>query len=308
MHPQLPPRPGQTPGMQFLKLCLLVFIGMILTIVVSCAIIIATQGIAIFTNPKALANIQTDVGLLRWLLVIQQIFVFAVPAFVFARTEGFSLQKFYDFKSPKITLLFFVFAIMCCSFPLLSLVTEWNASMHLPAFLKDLEAWMLEKENDAAKTTELLLEMKTVVVLLVNILVVAVTPAICEELIFRGALQGVFVRLIKNQHVAIWTTAIVFSAIHLQFFGFLPRMLLGAAFGYIYFWTKSIWYPIFAHFLNNGYAVVITYYFQKNNLPIKEADQVSIAWYGYIISAILTLALFKILKDRSAQKQSIENA
>ena len=134
-------------------------------------------------------------------------------------------------------------------------------------------------------------------------------PAICEEFIFRGAVQRVIFRLKSNPHVAIWLSAFIFSAIHFQFYGFLPRLLLGAAFGYIYFWTGSIWYAVFAHFLNNAYAVVVAFYLQANNKSISGADDMNLPWYGYVISAILTLVLFLQISNKSkveSQKLKVE--
>lgn len=133
-----------------------------------------------------------------------------------------------------------------------------------------------------------------------NILVIALLPAIAEELLFRGAVQRSFNRMFNNPHVAIWLAAFIFSAIHVQFFGFFPRMLLGAAFGYIYLWTGSIWYAMFAHFLNNAAAVCQAWYDQVHHIPLEQADNSSnFPWYGYVISLILTIFLFKYLKDKT---------
>ncbi len=187
--------------------------------------------------------------------------------------------------------------------PLMSWINETNQKMVLPDFLKGVEAWMRRMEDEGAKTTTALLKMKSIGDLLINLIVVALVPAICEEFLFRGGLQRTFLRWIKNPHVAIWISAIIFSAIHFQFYGFFPRLLLGAAFGYIYFWTKSLWYTIFAHFLNNGFAVGIAYYFQRNNMPINADEEIPVQWYGYIISAILTLALFKVIKDKTVKEE-----
>ena len=179
--------------------------------------------------------------------------------------------------------------------------------MTFPSTFKWLEKWMRELENQGEETTEAILKMNNIGGLFINLFVIAMIPAICEEFIFRGALQRVFIKMIRNPHVAIWIAAAIFSTIHFQFFGFFPRLFLGAAFGYIYFWTKSIWYTVFAHFLNNGYAVVIAYYFQKQNLPFKQADETSIAWYGYLISAILTLDLFSLLKKEGHNNTNSNN-
>jgi hypothetical protein len=178
--------------------------------------------------------------------------------------------------------------------------------MHLPSFLKDIEAWMRKMEDEGIATTMAILKMNSIRGFLINLTVIAVIPAICEEFIFRGSLQRTFLRIFKNPHVAIWTSAIIFSAIHFQFFGFFPRLFLGAAFGYIYFWTGSIWHAVLAHFLNNGFAVTMAFYFQKNNLPINQDENMAVSWYVYLISAILTIALFRILKDKTTKEKVIE--
>lgn len=294
--------PMQKPVFQLLKLGLFVAIGMIITLVASLVIILATQGFKIFEDPTLISNFQNNVSVLNILLVLQQILVFLLPAMVFVFTQGSQRTFNYQFNTPKLAHLIVVFLLMACATPILGLITEWNANMEFPPFLKAVENWMREKENDAAATTELILRMKNRGRLFVNLFVVALVPAICEEFIFRGALQGIFIRLFKNKHIAIWSGAIVFSAIHIQFFGFLPRMLLGVAFGYIYFWTGNLSYAIFAHFLNNAYVVCVAYYLQQKNLPFESADEMPMAWYGYLISAILTLALFKFLKDSSTNK------
>lgn len=114
-------------------------------------------------------------------------------------------------------------------------------------------------EELAEQMTEAMLNMPNVTSLLINLLVVAVIPAVCEELAFRGVLQIQLSRMFKNVHAGIWVSAFVFSFIHFQFYGFLPRMLLGAFFGYLLVHTGSIWAPILAHFLNNAAAVSVHY-------------------------------------------------
>lgn len=127
-----------------------------------------------------------------------------------------------------------------------------------------LESIFKPMEEKAAITTEALLRMPDVGALLKNVLIIAIIPAVCEELVFRGVLQGQFAKVFKNVHVAIWVSAFIFSAIHLQFYGFIPRMLLGALLGYLLIWTGSIWAPILAHFTNNFMAILASYYVQHN--------------------------------------------
>ena len=86
---------------------------------------------------------------------------------------------------------------------------------------------------------------------------VAMIPAIGEELLFRGVLQKQLIKGLGNAHVAIILTAVIFSAFHLQFLGFFSRALLGMLFGYLYYWSKNMWYPILTHFTNNGLALLL---------------------------------------------------
>lgn len=190
--------------------------------------------------------------------------------------------------------------------PVLEWVTLANQKMVLPDFLKSLEKWMRAKEDEAMNTTLLLLKMSTIKDLLINLFMIALLPGIAEELMFRGGVQRTANRMFNNQHVAIWLSAFIFSAIHVQFYGFLPRLLLGAGFGYLYYWSGSLWYSMLAHFLNNGYAVCAAYYMQKNDMSLDELDQTAyFAWYGYIVSFVLTALVFSYFKKRTLPDKNI---
>ncbi len=176
--------------------------------------------------------------------------------------------------------------------PILELSVDLNKSMKLPDFLRDLETWMLLKEQEMAEMTRQLLRMDTITVLLINILMLAVIPAIGEEFIFRGCLQKIFGLWTGNKHIAIWLTAFIFSAIHVQFYGFIPRMLLGALFGYLLVWSNTIWIPVLTHFINNAVAVVTAYVYQRKGISLDKLDQPDpSAFYVYLISFIAGAAL-----------------
>jgi uncharacterized protein len=301
-----PVREENHPFLQLLIMGISAIVGLLVFVIIGFVVCIAIYGLDLIHNMDWMTGKDLKyIGALKILVTAQQIGLFLVPAIVLAIFEGKKPQRFYGFKAPGIELLGIVFLLMLFSVPLMSWINEQNMNMHLPKFLNDLEKWMRKMEDDGLVTTKAILAGTSVSALVINLLVIAVTPAICEELIFRGGLQRTLGRWFKNPHVAIWTSAIIFSTIHFQFFGFFPRMFLGAAFGYIYFWTGSLWYPMFAHFINNGYAVVIAWYMQRNNIPIEKADNMNIAWYGYIISAILTIALFWFLKKKSANERPI---
>ena len=293
-------KPENTPALQILYLFLFAIVGLIVFAVIGLGIVFVTQGMA-GVRAAALSDF-SYISAFKILLVAQQIGLFLTPAILLAIVEGKKPSNFYGLKAPKAELLILVTVLSICWMPIMGLSNELNQKMVFPGFLKGLESWMRAMEDNGAKATEAILQMKSISMLLVNLFVVAVVPAVCEEFIFRGALQRIIFRLKSNPHVAIWLSAFIFSTIHVQFFGFLPRLLLGAAFGYIYFWTGSIWYAVFAHFLNNGYAVVVAFYLQANNKSISSADEMTVPWYGYIISAILTLVLFTFLKDKKKKK------
>lgn len=299
-----PVREENHPFLQLLIMGISAIVGLLVFVVIGFVVCIAIYGLDLIHNMDWMTGKDLKyIGALKILVTAQQIGLFLVPALVLAIFEGKKPHHFYGLKTPKIELLGIVFLLMLFSVPLMSWINEQNMNMHLPNFLSELEKWMRKMEDDGLVTTKAILAGTSVGALVINLLVIAVTPAICEELIFRGGLQRTLGKWFKNPHVAIWTSAIIFSTIHFQFFGFFPRMFLGAAFGYIYFWTGSLWYAAFAHFINNGYAVVIAWYMQRKNMPIEEADDINIAWYGYVISAILTIALFWFLKKKSEDRR-----
>ncbi len=140
--------------------------------------------------------------------------------------------------------------------PVVSLASMVNEGMSLPAWAASLENWMREQEDTALRFTNLLIEGGGACPLLANLFVIALTAAVCEEFLFRGALQRIVGQWTSNAHAVAWSCAILFSAFHLQFYGFIPRMLLGAYLGYLLLWTRNIWLPVLAHFFNNAVGVI----------------------------------------------------
>lgn len=290
-----------SPYLQLLTLLFYAVLGLFVAMLIGLFFIFLQYGEKAILDLSWMAG--TDPAYLngqRIMISAQQIGLFLFPAALLAITQGKNATIFYGFKKPQGNLVLLVLLLMICSMPLLEWVGRLNQEMRLPPFLKDMELWMKSAEDRAAETTEALLKMNTIGAFLVNVLMIGILPAIAEELMFRGALQRTLTRIFINPHVAIWFSAFIFSAIHVQFYGFVPRLLLGATFGYLYFWSGSIWYAMFAHFINNGYAVCAAWYMQKNNIPLSQADQaINIAWYGYLISLVLTVLLFAYFKRQT---------
>jgi membrane protease YdiL (CAAX protease family) len=176
--------------------------------------------------------------------------------------------------------------------PVLNLLSLWNQQMKLPGFLSGIEDWMKRTEEQAGDLTEAFLTVNTFPGYLVNLLMVVLIPAFGEEFFFRGVLQKVFQRWLRNPHVAIILVGVIFSAFHLQFFGFLPRLVLGILFGYLFYWSGNIWYPVIAHFINNFLPVSLTYFFRDQFDPA-DLEQVGTgpdAWLWAIPALFLCLA------------------
>ena len=296
-------REENSPYYQLLIIAGYALLGLFTGTLLSIAVLIGLYGTGVLSNAAALSG--GDPAFATGLQIAQlltTVFTFIVPSILFAATEKTKVSRFYNFRKPTAALFLIVFIFMICTIPLMEWIALINQKMTLPGFLKPVEAWMREKEDAAMKMTYLLLRIRNAGDFLVDLGLIALLPGVAEELLFRGALQRSFYRMYKNPHVAIWISAFIFSAIHVQFFGFFPRMILGAAFGYIYFWTGSLWYTMFAHFLNNAFSVCQAWYLQAHHIPLEQSDNSSnFPWYGYVISLILSIFLLKYIKDKTTQ-------
>ncbi len=183
-----------------------------------------------------------------------------------------------------------------------SVFIEWNANVDFPDFAKAFEEWAREREDALALLTEFLTQLNTTGELFMALVVIAIFPAIGEEIVFRGLIQNELLRGTRNAHVAIWFAAFLFSAIHFQFFGFVPRLLLGALFGYLYYWSGSLTLAIIAHFVNNGVSVVALYFYQRGAFDYDIESPESMPLNVVATSVIITVGLLyyfrKYYQDR----------
>jgi membrane protease YdiL (CAAX protease family) len=207
-------------------------------------------------------------------------------------------------KFPPVLMLI-VFSIMVMSTPILEVLILVNRNMVLPQFLKGVEDWMRATEQAAQKATEALLKMNNLWDLAKSVLLVGLVTAVAEELMFRGCLQTIMIRWTNNTHIAIWITAALFSAFHMEFFGFLPRLMLGVFFGYFAAWSGSVWPAVWGHFINNASSVVITYLYQHKKISIDPDGQYSFNYSLYILSIIITVALFWNYRTAALQKNDL---
>ena len=195
-------------------------------------------------------------SVLKWMQGCTAIGLFVVPPLLFAYTTKHAL----GWKKISRQQGMLAVAVMLLAIPSINALAVWNEGLYLPEFLTSLEQWMRAAEAQAMRMTEAFLVMDSPVDLVVNLLLVAAIPAIGEELLFRGVLQKLFLKWNGKVHLSVWLTAFLFSAMHFQFLGFVPRFLLGGMLGYLFVWSGSVWLPILAHFTNNAVAVLITYF------------------------------------------------
>lgn len=216
------------------------FVGLILTVCISSCFVSAEP-----TRTELLCQ-----------SVIQSIMAFIIPTLVVERYLGYIPLSFSGLSErPGLMTLGWVVIIYICGYTMLGQIIAYNEAFHLPESLHVLEDTLRGWEENAAATTALILDSSTIGGLIAEIIIVGILTGMAEEIFFRGGIQSILYKSGCNVHIAIWGTAVVFSALHMQFFGFLPRLLLGAFFGYLLYWSGSLWPGIFAHALNNSLYV-----------------------------------------------------
>lgn len=247
-----------------------------------------------FIDAPSLSDFEnkSTIQFLKFLQAFSSIGLFIVPPFLFAYLTSKSL----NFAAISRQQFLLTIAIMCFAYPLINALALWNESLHLPSFLSGIEEWMRSKESQAMQITVAFLKVDNWSGLLLNILIIGVIPALGEELLFRGVIQKELYSINGKIHISIWTTAFLFSAIHLQFLGFIPRFLIGGLLGYLFYWSGSIWLPILAHFVNNAGAVILSYFINQQNIS-KDVEHLGAedGQLSVLVIALLGLLMFLYL-------------
>lgn len=256
---------------KFLILGGIVAMSSVILLMTGVAAVKLIYGIDPFADAGALADLSNPLVLSA--MKVLQVFstalgMFLVPAIVTAFLFSHQPARYLHIGAiPKLTEILLVVILIFSVAPLINLIYEFNKMLQLPEFMSGVEAWIRAKEDEMEKLTLAFLDMKTTGDLLSNVLVVGLLTALAEEFLFRGVLLRLFREMTGNMHVAILLTAILFSAIHMQFYGFIPRMLLGMLLGYLLWWSGNLWLPVLAHFINNSGAVVFAYIAARNQMP-----------------------------------------
>lgn len=259
----------------------LLFIGLLIivsTLVFSALAYLLTKplfGINIFSNPEILSNLKNInvIRALKFLQIINSFAIFLVPpviySFLSSNRPGHFLQVQ---RMPHIISLTGAALVMIFGLPLINWLAQMNSMMQFPSFMSGIEHWMKNSEQQSSDVITVFLSVGTVKGFIVNMVMMALLPAITEEIFFRGMLMRVLADWTKRVHLSIFISALLFSAIHMQFYGFIPRFLMGVFFGYLLIWSRSLWVPVFAHFINNSLAVVYAWLL-NNKLAAADLDK-----------------------------------
>lgn len=292
------PFANSDPFLKLIVLFLLSFVGVTVFMLMGNGLISMLWGVDFFEAPGSVTDYSNPqvVNINRVLLFFQHLGMFVVPAFGFALLISSDWKKVLGFRTPRTQIAIAGILVMVAALPLINALAWMNEMLQLPEFLSGLEAVFAEMEESAAKLTKAITEDSNPIVLAVNILTIAALPAFGEELIFRGLVIPIVRKWSGNVHTAVWVAAILFSAMHLQFYGFVPRMVLGAVLGYLFVWSGSVWVPIIAHFTNNALALTLLFLMSRGSIP-KEADEfvldtANMVWLFASIAAVSGLLWF----------------
>ena len=254
-----------------------------------------------FSNP--------DPKMVAPLMVVQGfttlIGLIVLPIIYVTMMENKSIKKFFTYER-DFKVYFILLVLGVCFMVAISPVIEWNMGIQLPDFLKQFDDWARDTEGKLAEVTKLMTDFTSFGQFAASLFVIALLPAIGEELVFRGLIQNEILRGTRNVHVAIWFAAILFSAIHMQFFGFVPRVLLGAMFGYLYWWSGNLTIPIVAHFIHNGFTLTMIYLYNIGSVDIdgEESAPVTFVIVTLVVTAIILFYLRKYFTSSQTSDES----
>lgn len=229
-------------------------------------------------------------SLLRGMLWVQALAGFVLPAalfgWIFYRRQLF---RYFDLsKAPAWISVVFAIVALFAAYPLVQLSYEVNSALPLPG-------WMGELEDNAAEILKDILHMETVGSFLITLILVAVLPGIGEELVFRGILQKQLEAWTTRPVLSVWIAAIIFSGIHMQFEGFLPRVALGAVLGFVYLWSRNLWIPIIVHAVNNGLQVSVLYFTGVDLSAVEQEPGMPLNVFVIILSVAVLFICYEML-------------
>lgn len=275
-------------------LAALLIIGLIVSVIVAVAIT--------FLNGHV-----SELNILRISQISSQLFTFVLPPLLYACLVKEKPMKSLSFCKTPLPYFIIGFVMMYAITPLNNVFGVWNAGLELPESMAALEEMMKNMQESATQLTDKMLNISDISGLIINLFMIAGLAAFGEELLFRSLLQPFLIKICKNAHLGIFLASAIFSFIHFEFYGFLPRLVLGLLLGYMFFYSKSIWVPMLMHFANNATAVVIYYLNNKGitNIDVEGPTETNIV---YVLLSIVAMAVLFWLAIRINKKQNKDNA
>lgn len=277
-------------------------------------VLLALMGVGLIIA-SVLSILLIKQGLLT-LLTVQDLLAFIVPAIaamaIFYRRpfHAMGLDRAPGWLSLMVIILFYI-----VSLPAMNWLVSFNEAMTLPSWMGGVEDLMREAEDAAAEATQRILDINSAGMLVATVFVVGFMAGLSEEMLFRGAMLRTMQDSRLGTHAVVWIVAILFSAFHLQFYGFIPRMVLGLWLGYLFVWTRNLWVPIIAHTLNNSTVVVFSYLTNKGLVPEGFADNIGIPAEGalpwlaivsFIASIIIAAWAYRCLTSKTEAQDAID--
>jgi len=291
------------PFLKIIVLFLLSFLGIMIFMLMGSGVIKVLYGVDFISNQDIITDYSDPnmVNVNRILLLFQHFGMFIIPAVAFGMLVSTRWSLRLGFRKANLGIMMAAIIMVLFALPLINVLAWLNEQMVFPEFLGGLEQLFAGMEDSAARLTKALTEQTSPFILAANILSIALIPALGEEMVFRGALIPILRKWTNSVHWGVWISAILFSAMHLQFYGFLPRMLLGAVLGYLFVWSGSIWVPVLAHFANNAIALILIFFMTRGDIQA-EVDEFNPVLSDYVwvlvSAAVVTASLYYIYKNR----------
>lgn len=236
--------------------------------------------------------------------VVQSVLAFCIPAFLLSLYAGNQPLKWLHLEGTGLKLKWFVGVIIVyvISLPAMETLIEWNENLHLPESLSQIETIFRNWEDNGAATTSTLLDAHGFWSVLAGVLIIGVLTGFSEEIFFRGGFQQILSQGSLGKNASILIAALIFSVMHFQFFGFFPRLLMGIFFGYLLFWTRNLWVPVFAHALNNSIVVILEAVTDKDKIQLTgTVGEGGVPYMGFI-SIVLTFCFFYFFRNSFFKK------
>ncbi|MCX6210208.1 MAG: CPBP family intramembrane metalloprotease [Bacteroidetes bacterium] len=297
---------------QFGILLGLVIVGAILTGIMQFAILLSMikfkDLLSTMGNETQLMNLMSKPENFTKVVLMQALGTFimmAIPAYFFVKIVNGKVESYIGFKTKiNIVQVLLVIVIALVGLGLSGGLGEFTKVLPMS---KSFRAMAERMEKTYETGVMMFVNMKTFGDYLFSMLMIAILPAVFEELLFRGALQNLFVKWFKQHHIAILFTAICFSLVHFSIMGFLSRMMLGMVLGYVYYYSKSIWLNMLMHFINNGIAVTAMYFAIKSGEDAtKTINETYPLWLGGV-TLIIMIGLLMVYKKVCDKKNLSTN-